>query len=802
VPDWQPDTAADAPAQPAWPWAGGVAWRDDSHGAPRLPAWPAAASADHSAHIAVVANDPLVRGGSTWGLYGDRSPVPSVAGSQAAEAWDSGITGRSSSVVGVVDTGIDYTHPDLYLNIWLNQGELPAGLALVDVDMDGLIGFRDLNAAANAGTVADLNRNGRIDAGDLLADKRWSNGIDEDRNGRPDDLVGWDFANGDNNPFDDNGHGTHVAGIIGAIGGNGLGVAGVNWAVQLMPLKFLNAGGAGTANGAAQAVSYFTQASLRAAARGDAADYVATNHSWGDATYLKALDDAIAAAARADILTVVAAGNNSRSNDSRSIYPANYSTVAAAGYEAVVSVAALTATGGLASYSNWGSRTVDLAAPGSDIQSTLPGTGYGALSGTSMAAPFVSGALALLASVAPETTGAQRVQALLASSTATPALAGRAASGGRLDVATLVQADNASAGGPATRALVTGAQDDTQPLAGPLANGGQTNDHTPLLTGSLSQALAAGEVLAVYRGGVRLLPQVSGTSWQLADNLGPDGAYAYTAQVERGGSHGPTSAPWQLTLDTTAPLATAPVTGLAQDSPVLASLANGATTSDHSPTVSGLVQGTLGAGESVVVYRNGSAAGSASRSGQAWTFTDAGLPDGAASYTARVEDAAGNGGAWSSARSLVVGPPAATTITGTAGNDILRGDALANQLSGVPASDSTLGRGAFDQLTGGAGADTFVLGDRRGAFYDDGNSRNAGLTDLAWITDFQSGQDKLQLAQGSYLFRDATARGLSGLGVFIDSNGDGVWDSRDELIGLLNRIGALQPGDLAYVAPG
>ena len=145
---------------------------------------------------------------------------------------------------------------------------------------------------------------------------------------------------------------------------------------------------------------------------------------------------------------------------------------------------------------------------------------------------------------------------------------------------------------------------------------------------------------------------------------------------------------------------------------------------------------------------------------------------------------------------------AGSEITGTAGNDVLRGDADSNLISGVTNQDGTLGRGSFDQLTGGGGADTFVLGDQRGAFYNDGNSRNAGTVDLAWITDFQSGQDKIQLAQGSYQFHTTSAHGRSGLGIFIDSNGNGAWDSRDELIGLLNRIGALLPGDVHYIAPG
>ena len=388
--------------------------------------------------VAVVSNDFFYSNNMLWGMLGDTGPLQNAFGSQANEAWAKGATGSTSSIVGVIDTGIDYTHPDLYLNIWLNQREIPTTLraSLSDIDADDLITFRDLNGAANAVYVMDYNRNGRIDAGDLLNDARWENGNDEDGNGYRDDLIGWDFVNNDNDPLDDHGHGSHVSGTIGAIGGNGRGVAGVNWTIQMVALKTLSAAGTGFTSSAVNAVNYFADAAIRAS---DDEDFIAINASWGGGSYSASLNEAIGRAAQQDILFVAAAGNSSRNNDSQPQFPANYSTTSVAGFEAVISVASITSTGALSSFSNFGATSVDIAAPGSSIVSTLPiGERYSSWSGTSMATPHVTGAVALYAAEHPDATAAEIRAALLNSAAATPSLGGLMVTGGRLDIGTLL----------------------------------------------------------------------------------------------------------------------------------------------------------------------------------------------------------------------------------------------------------------------------------------------------------------------------------------------------------------------------
>jgi subtilisin family serine protease len=333
-------------------------------------------------------NDTYYTNGSLWGMYGDASSPANPYGSQAAEAWAANKTNCGSVYVGIIDEGYMYTHDDLVANAGKNPGE-----------------------------TAD-------------------NGVDDDGNGYVDDVYGWDFDGNNNTVFDgvNDDHGTHVAGTIGGNGGNGKGVAGVCWSVKLINAKFLGSNGGTTAN-AIKAVDYLTDLKTRQGIR-----LVASNNSWGGGGFSQALKDAIDRAGAADILFVAAAGNGGRDgvgddNDRSPHYPSSYTSTN------IIAVAAITSAGAKSSFSNYGATSVDLGAPGSGIWSTVPKrskgvlvSSYASYSGTSMATPHVTGAVALYAALNSGVTAAQIKAAILGSAIPTSSLSGRVVSGGRLNV--------------------------------------------------------------------------------------------------------------------------------------------------------------------------------------------------------------------------------------------------------------------------------------------------------------------------------------------------------------------------------
>jgi subtilisin family serine protease len=269
-----------------------------------------------------------------------------------------------------------------------------------------------------------------------LAANFWTNsfdpvdGADNDGNGFIDDVHGWDFDGNNNSTFDgtQDDHGTHVAGTIGAVGGNGTGVAGVCWNVKMISAKFLGRRGGTTAN-AVKAVDYFTDLKTR-----HGLNIVATNNSWGGGGASSSLQAAIERANGQNILFIAAAGNDGNNIESTKSYPASYNNAN------IIAVAAIASNGSIPSWSNFGSSSVDLGAPGSGIYSTLPGknggSSYGSYSGTSMATPHVTGAAALYASTHAGSTAAQIKAAILDAARATPttSLTGKTVTGGRLNV--------------------------------------------------------------------------------------------------------------------------------------------------------------------------------------------------------------------------------------------------------------------------------------------------------------------------------------------------------------------------------
>lgn len=330
------------------------------------------AEPDYILKASVVPNDPLFS--SQWGLH-NTGQVPGIADADmdAPEAWDK-LREAPGVVVAIIDSGIRVTHEDLRPNLWVNSREIPG------------------------------------------------NRIDDDRNDYIDDVHGINAMTGSGNPTDAHGHGTHVAGIIGAAANNGVGIAGTAWKVQLMGLRFMDAEGYGTTSDAIECIDY---------ARKHGAKVM--NASFGSSAPSFSMQTAIQNARNAGIVFVAAAGNETANNDLVHSYPANFT----ASVDNVISVAASTAGDARASFSNWGLTAVDVAAPGSMILSCGhdANNSYVYMSGTSMAAPYVAGAMALMAARYPGDTPAQLIGRLIAAVDPLPSWNGLIAAGGRVNLA-------------------------------------------------------------------------------------------------------------------------------------------------------------------------------------------------------------------------------------------------------------------------------------------------------------------------------------------------------------------------------
>lgn len=323
-------------------------------------------------------SDPLFS--QLWGLFntGSNEPNSSRQGRAGADiaAFDAWNISKGSRQVkiAVIDTGVDYNHSDLKENIWEN-----------------------------------------------IAEKLGTPGVDDDGNGYVDDIHGYDFANDDGDPLDGHGHGTHCAGTIGAVHDNAIGVAGVMANVEIVAIKFLTDQGSGDSANAIKAIDYATSLNV---------DIM--SNSWGGGAYSQLLEEAIQRASEAGIIFTAAAGNSGDDNDSVPHYPANY------GVENVVSVAAHNAQDDLANFSCYGKETVDIAAPGQGILSTMTNGSYGVLSGTSMATPHVSGALGLLVSVEGRIPHDEMIERLRETSVPVVSYRGRINKGGRLNAFNLL----------------------------------------------------------------------------------------------------------------------------------------------------------------------------------------------------------------------------------------------------------------------------------------------------------------------------------------------------------------------------
>lgn len=359
----------------------------------------------HHQSTPVFPNDPDFE--QQWHLHNTgQTGGTSDADIDAPEAW--GVTtGSSTVVVAVIDSGMDLNHPDLTPNLWTNPDEIP------------------------------------------------NNNLDDDNNGYIDDIHGWNFVSNTASPMDDNGHGTHTAGIVGASGNNALGVSGVSPLVKLMPLKFLSTSGSGTNSDAIDAIRYATSKGV----------FLSSN-SWGGSGFSQAMKDAIDDANTAGVGFIAAAGNSGISNDLYPDYPASFTSTN------LISVAATDSSDSLVWFSNFGAQSVHLAAGGHQILSTGLGGGIEIMSGTSMAAPQVSGAAALLKAANPSLSFAQVRTMLLATTDPLPSLTNKTQTGGRLNAASAL----IPAIGPQITSLTPIINDPSPANADNVASPGETID--------------------------------------------------------------------------------------------------------------------------------------------------------------------------------------------------------------------------------------------------------------------------------------------------------------------------------------
>lgn len=315
-----------------------------------------------------------------WGLNNSgQSNGTADSDIDAPEAWALTTGSRNGPIIAVIDTGVDYNHPDLAANMWTNPNEI---------------------------------------AGD---------GVDNDGNGVIDDVHGYNAAEENGNPMDDNGHGSHCSGTIGAVGNDGQGIVGVNWEAQIMGVRFLGSGGGGSVADVVKSVFYATENGARI-----------TSNSYGGG----AAESEREAFAASPLLHICAAGNERSDNDAGGSFPATYDL------DNIVSVAASDRNDTLASFSNWGASTVDLAAPGVDIKSTVPGGGYDSYSGTSMATPHVAGVAGLIATLYPEASNEEIKARLMNGTDPVADFAEKMVSGGRLNAYNSLENDTIAPAAP------------------------------------------------------------------------------------------------------------------------------------------------------------------------------------------------------------------------------------------------------------------------------------------------------------------------------------------------------------------